>query len=56
VLIGLVALATVTSSWGAFAEFFVGIGWFGGYALSLPLSLVAALSGHLILRRATPRS
>jgi hypothetical protein len=56
VLIGLVALATVTASWGAFGEFFVTIGWFGGYALSLPLSLVAGVAGHLILRRATPRS
>ena len=56
VLIGLIALATLTASWGAFAEFFVTIGWFGGYALSLPLSLVAGVAGHLILRRATPRS
>ena len=56
VLIGLIALATLTSSWEAFAEFFVTIGWFGGYALSLPLSLVAGVAGHLILRRATPRS
>jgi hypothetical protein len=56
VLIGLVALATLTASWGAIGEFFVAVGWFGGYALSLPLSLVAGLAGHLILRRATPRS
>lgn len=55
-LIGLVALVTLTSSWEAFGEFFASIGWFGGYALSLPLSLVAGVSGHLILRRATPRS
>ena len=56
VLIGLVALATLTGSWGAFAEFFVAIGWFGGYALSLPVSLIAGVAGHLVLRRATPRS
>jgi len=56
VLIGLVALATLTSSWGAFAEFFVSVGWFGGYALSLPISLVAGVASHLVLRRATPRS
>lgn len=56
VLIGLVALATLTASWGAFAEFFISIGWFGGYALSVPLSVVALVAGHLILRRATPRS
>jgi hypothetical protein len=56
VLIGLVALATVTSSWVAFGEFFVAIGWFGGYALSLPLSLVAGIAASLILRRATPRN
>ncbi|WP_395640091.1 ABC transporter permease [Pseudolysinimonas sp.] len=56
VLIGLVALATLTSSWGAFGEFFVAIGFLGGYALSLPVSIVAGVAGHLILRRATPRS
>lgn len=56
VLIGLVALATLTASWQAFGEFFVAIGWFGGYALSLPVSLAAGVAGHLILRRATPRS
>lgn len=56
VLIGLVALATLTGSWGAFGEFFVAIGWFGGYALTLPVSVVAGIAGHLILRRATPRS
>ena len=56
VLIGLVALVTLTGSWGAFGAFFVAVGWFGGYALSLPVSLVAGVAGHLILRRATPRS
>lgn len=56
VLIGLVALMTLTESWGAFGEFFVAVGFTGAYALSLPISLVAGVAAHLILRRATPRS
>jgi hypothetical protein len=56
VLIGVVALVTLTDSWGAFGEFFVAVGFTGAYALSLLVSLVAGVAAHLILRRATPRS
>lgn len=56
VLIGLVALVTLTDNWGAFGEFFVSVGFFGGYALSLIPSLAAGVAGYLILRRATPRT
>ena len=56
VLIGLVALATLTASWGAFGQFFVTVGFTGAYALSLVLSLIAGVAAHLILRRATPRA
>ena len=54
-LIGAAALATVTASWGAVGEFFVTVGFTGGYALSLAISAVAALASYLVLRRATPR-
>lgn len=56
VLIGLVALVTLTASWGAFGQFFVTVGFTGAYALSLVLSLIAGVAAHLILRRATPRA
>ena len=56
VLIGLVALFTLSGSWGAFGQFFVTAGFTGSYALSLALSLIAGVAAHLILRRATPRA
>jgi hypothetical protein len=56
VLIGLVALITLSASWGAFGQFFVRVGFTGAYALSLVLSLIAGVAAHLILRRATPRA
>lgn len=56
VLIGLIALITLTESWGTFGDFFVAVGFTGAYALSLLVSLVAGVAAHLILRRATPRN
>lgn len=56
VTVGLVALITLASGWPAIGKFFVTVGFAGGYALSLAVSLVAGTTGHLILRRATPRS
>ena len=56
VLIGLVALITLTDGWGAFGQFFVTVGFFGAYALSLIVSVVAGVAGYLVLQRATPRS
>jgi len=56
VIIGLLALFTLTESWGRFAEFFIGLGFFGSFALSLVPSAIAGLAAYLILRRATPRS
>jgi len=55
-LLGLITLITMTENWGAFGEFFVTVGFVGAYALSLVLSLVAAVAGYLVLQRATPRS
>jgi hypothetical protein len=55
-VLGGIALLTLTGSWAAFGGFFAGIGFVGGYALSLLVSAAAAVAGYLILRRATPRS
>lgn len=56
VLIGLVALITLTEGWGAFGDFFVSVGFAGGFALSLIPTAVAGVAGYLVLRHATPRS
>lgn len=54
-LIGLGALFTLTNSWGAVGEWFANAGLMGSYAWSLVLTAVAAISGFLVLRRATPK-
>ena len=54
-VLGAVTLLTLTETWGEFGAFFGRIGFVGGYALSLIPTALAALAGHLILRRATPR-
>jgi hypothetical protein len=56
VLVGVLALLTLGSAWGAVGEFFAAAGFAGSYALALGLGVVAAVASHLILRRATPRS
>jgi hypothetical protein len=56
VLVGAIALLTVTESWGAFGDFFATVGLTGVYALSLVVSAVAAGSAYLVLQKATPRS
>ncbi|PPG70551.1 ABC transporter permease [Rathayibacter rathayi] len=55
-VLGVVALLTFTEGWETFGEFFAGLGFIGGYALSLIPTALAALAGWAILRRATPRS
>jgi hypothetical protein len=55
-IMGAVALVTVTDSWPAVGEFFETAGFTGSYALSLVLSATAGLAAYLILRRATPRN
>lgn len=56
VLIGGVALITLSDGWGVVADVFVTLGFTGSYAASLGLSAIAATAGYLILQRATPRS
>lgn len=56
VLLGIVALITVTGSWPAVGEFFVTVGFTGAYALSLVISVISGVAAWGILRKATPRS
>lgn len=55
-LVGLGALFTLTGTWGAVGDFFATAGLMGSYAWSLVLTAIAAVSGYLVLRRATPKS
>jgi hypothetical protein len=55
-LIGMLALITLTSGWGAVGQFFVTVGFAGGYALGLGLGAVAGIASYVVLRRATPRA
>ena len=56
VLVGLVALITLTDGWPAVGEWFARAGLVGGFAWSLVLTAVAWVTGYLLLRKATPRS
>lgn len=56
VLVGIVALLTLTATWHLLWQWFANAGLLGSYAASLVITLVAALAGYGILRRATPRS
>lgn len=56
VLVGGAVLVTLTESWGVIGDFFVTIGFTGGFGLGLVIAVIAGVAGHLILRRATPRS
>lgn len=55
-VVGGIALLTVTSGWVAFGNFFVASGWLGSFAWSLVPTAIAAITGYFILQRATPRS
>jgi hypothetical protein len=56
VIVGLVALATLTDSWPAVGEWFVSNGALGVAAWSLLPTAVAAVTGFLLLRRATAKN
>lgn len=55
-VIGSVALATLTKSWGRVGEWFVTAGSVGVTAWLLVFSVLFAILGFFILRRATPRN
>lgn len=55
-VIGLLALFTLTESWGSFGAFFASAGFLGSYAWSLVPTAIAATAGFFVLRRATPKS
>lgn len=55
-VLGAIALLTLTQGWEAFGEFFANIRFISGYALSLIPTALAAAAGWAILHRATPRS
>lgn len=55
-LVGAAALATATSSWPAVGEWFVANGATGVILWSLVPTVLAAVAGYFVLRRATPRN
>lgn len=55
-LVGLGAIATLTSSWDSVWGWFAANGLMGSYAWSLVLTAIAAIGGYAVLRRATPRN
>ena len=55
-VIGGAALLTFTSSWGLIGDFLGRAGFLGTYASSLVVTILAAVLGFFILRRATPKS
>ena len=56
IVIGGAALLTFTNGWGGFGAFFANAGLVGSFAWSLVVSLIAAVGGFFVLRRATPKS
>lgn len=56
VLVGALALLTVTGSWPAVGEFFATLGFTGSYAVGLGIGLIGWAAAFGILRKATPRS
>lgn len=55
-LVGIGAVLTLTGTWHLLWQWFANAGLIGSYAASLVVTLVAAIAGYAILRRATPRS
>jgi len=55
-LVGIVALVTLSGSWPLVGEWFVAQGVIGAFAWALVPVALAALTGYFILRRATPKN
>ena len=51
-----VALVTFTANWASVGGFFLRAGFIGSFAWSLVLTALAAVTGFVLLRRATPRN
>jgi hypothetical protein len=56
IVVGFFGLVTVTNSWDAVGAWFIANGLLGTYAWSLVLTAIAAITGYLVLRKATPKS
>ncbi|MEX1079302.1 MAG: ABC transporter permease [Homoserinimonas sp.] len=56
IVVGLAALATATESWGPVGEWFVTNGAIGVALWSLVLTALAAVTGFVLLRKATPKN
>jgi len=56
VVLAALYLLTLTDSWPAVGEFLGNAGWVGTYAWSLVITVISAVAGYLILRKATPRN
>jgi hypothetical protein len=55
-IVGILALLTLTDSWGAVGAWFAATGLVGTFAWTLVPTALAALTGYLLLRRATPKN
>lgn len=56
ILIGGAALLTFTGTWHVVGDFFTSAGLVGSFAWSLVITVIAAVGGFFVLRRATPKS
>ena len=56
IIVGILALITLTDGWKSVGDFFATVGFVGSYALSLILTALAGVAGFFTLSRATPRA
>lgn len=56
IIIAAAAVLTFTGNWQLVGNFFVGAGLVGSFAWSLVITVISAVTGFFILRRATPRA
>lgn len=56
IIVGLVALATLTHQWSAVGSWFVTMGFVGVVSWTLVPTALAAIAGYFLLKRATPRA
>lgn len=55
-IVGGLALIAYTQSWGAVGEWFVAMGFIGVIAWTLVPTAISAVTGYLVLRKATPKN